>query len=83
MPEYTQREVLDKHEAADYLRVSVFTLIRRAKEGVIGRRLGRDWRFTMSELRDYAAGRLPSQLAERGAQNEQVRAGDVREAQTR
>lgn len=76
MGEYVQREVVDKYGAADYLGLSVTTIMRRARAGVIGRPLGKKWRFTMSELRDYASGRLTVEAANRGANNEQVSAGN-------
>jgi excisionase family DNA binding protein len=72
MSGYMQREVVDKYDAADYLGLSDRTIVRMAQEGIIGRRLGKMWRFTMSELRDYASGRIPADAAKRGASNEQV-----------
>lgn len=76
MAEYEQREVVDKRAAADYLGLSESTVMRRAMEGIIGRRLGKKWRFTMSELRDYASGRLAVEATDRGASNEQIQAGN-------
>lgn len=76
MPTDVGKEVLDVKEAAEYLRVSTEWVYRKAREGKIGTRLGELWRFPISQLRDYANGRLPWQIAERGASNEQIQAGN-------
>jgi hypothetical protein len=76
MLEYAQKEVVDKYAAAEYLGLSPWTVMRRANEGIIGRRLGKKWRFTMNELRAYANGSLTADSATRGASNEQVQAGN-------
>lgn len=44
-------EVLTGREAATLLRVSMKTLLRLAREGLLpGRKVGREWRFVRSEL---------------------------------
>ncbi len=56
-----RERVLTAAEAARYLRVSRKTLYRLAAAGeVVGRKVGRAWRFTESELARYLrAGRTP------------------------
>jgi excisionase family DNA binding protein len=42
--------VLTAEEAATLLRVSTKTLLREARDGVPGQKIGRSWRFSRSEL---------------------------------
>jgi excisionase family DNA binding protein len=63
------KPVIDVKEAAEYLRVSPQTVVRLAKKGEIGRKVGNLWRFPVSGLERYMNG---------GEPNEQVEAGDSR-----
>lgn len=64
--------VVDVREAAEYLRVSPQTIVRLAKKGHIGRKVGKLWRFTLTGLERYLDGN--------GASNE---AGNSREGKDR
>jgi excisionase family DNA binding protein len=58
------KPVVDVREAAEYLRVSPQTIVRLAKKGHIGRKVGKQWRFPLSGLERYMNGD--------GASHEQV-----------
>jgi len=62
-------------EAAAYLRVHELTLIKMARQGHFGRKMGKSWRFRLSDLDRYLAGDIVSD-SNRGASNEQVQAGN-------
>jgi excisionase family DNA binding protein len=62
-------------EAAEYLRVHELTLIKMARQGHFGRKMGKSWRFRLSDLDRYLAGDIVSD-SNRGASNEQVQAGN-------
>lgn len=46
-------DVIDKYAAAEYLQISVASVVRRAKEGAFGAKVGNLWRFRISELDEY------------------------------
>jgi len=49
-------EILTRQEAADFLRVPLLTVQRQAKSGRLpGRRMGKEWRFSRSQLREWVA----------------------------
>jgi excisionase family DNA binding protein len=49
-------EILTPQEAADFLRVPLLTVQRQAKVGRLpGRRVGKEWRFSRTMLRDWVA----------------------------
>ena len=49
--------ILDAEEAAALLRVSVKTLLRLARDGdLIGRKVGREWRFCHSDVVAFVRG---------------------------
>jgi excisionase family DNA binding protein len=49
-------EILTPQEAADLLRVPLLTVQRQAKAGRLpGRRVGKEWRFSRSVLREWVA----------------------------
>jgi excisionase family DNA binding protein len=51
-----EREILTPQEAADFLRVPLLTVQRQAKAGRLpGRRVGKEWRFSRSMLREWVA----------------------------
>jgi excisionase family DNA binding protein len=64
--------VVDVRGAAEYLLVSPQTVIRLAKKGHIGRKVGKLWRFTLTGLERYVDGE--------GASDE---AGNSRKGQNR
>lgn len=77
MPEIAHREIVDKEGAAEYLGVSTDTIVRWAKKGIIGNKVGGLWRFSISQLHDYVDGKLQ---INRGARNESIQAGNTRES---
>jgi excisionase family DNA binding protein len=49
-------EILTPQEAADFLRVPLLTVQRQAKAGRLpGRRVGKEWRFSRTMLREWVA----------------------------
>jgi excisionase family DNA binding protein len=47
-------EIMTAEEAAAYLRTSIYTLKARARAGTVpAMKLGREWRFTRSELDEW------------------------------
>lgn len=62
--------VVDQEKAAKYLGVSKYTVVRLAKKGHFGRKVGKAWRFPMIQLEQYVSGVVVSD--NRGASNEQV-----------
>ena len=66
---------LTTEEAAEYLRLHKTTVMRMARQGHFGRRMGKSWRFRPSDLDRYLAGDIVSD-SNRGASNEQVQAGN-------
>lgn len=51
-----EREILTPQEAADFLRVPLLTVQRQAKSGRLpGRRVGKEWRFSRTMLREWVA----------------------------
>jgi excisionase family DNA binding protein len=51
-----QKEILNSREAADFLDVSVETVVREARAGRLpGRRIGKEWRFSRRVLIEWLA----------------------------
>jgi excisionase family DNA binding protein len=49
-------EILTPQEAAEFLRVPLLTVQRQVKAGRLpGRRVGKEWRFSRSMLREWVA----------------------------
>lgn len=49
-------EILTPQEAAEFLRVPLLTVQRQAKAGRLpGRRVGKEWRFSRTMLREWVA----------------------------
>ena len=70
------KSVLTATEAAEYLMVSRATMVRLAKSGQVGRKVGKLWRFRRDDLDRYISHVVVSDSANRGASNEQVSAGN-------
>lgn len=53
-------EILTLEEAARYLKIGPTTMYQLARQGVLpGRKVGREWRFVKSELRQWLATPAP------------------------
>ena len=64
-----QPEIMTMQQAAEFLQVSVRTLQRMvAADEVPGRRIGRQWRFERSQLRDWVRGEGAATATERAQQ---------------
>jgi excisionase family DNA binding protein len=67
-------EILTPQEAAEFLRVPLLTVQRQVKAGRLpGRRVGKEWRFSRSMLREWVASgpdRHDLELYDRSARGE-------------
>jgi excisionase family DNA binding protein len=58
----TEREVLDVREAAEFLRLSVYTVRKYAKRGTLpAKKTGRDWLFVKADLLTWLRTKDPPQ----------------------
>lgn len=68
-------EILTPQEAADFLRVPLLTVQRQAKAGRLpGRRVGKEWRFSRTMLREWVASgpdRLDLELYDRKSRGDE------------